>query len=88
MPGNHNGAATDITTGEHYATDRDIDLIAAIAIVDVRNTRAGHLVRSLGFRQEAHHIKNVFFKGAWGDEWVFAMLGEEWPAASSRPWRV
>lgn len=50
----------------------------AIAVVDARNAAAAQLLRAVGFRQEAHHRQNIFFKGAWGDEWVFAMLAEEW----------
>ena len=36
-------------------------------------------------RREAHFHENVFFKGAWGSEFLFAMLEREWacPAVSS-----
>ncbi len=32
----------------------------------------------LGMRQEAHLVRNEWFKGAWTDEVDFAMLEEEW----------
>ncbi|WP_279635550.1 hypothetical protein [Corallococcus carmarthensis] len=27
---------------------------------------------------EGHFIENIFFKGAWGDEFQYAMLAREW----------
>ena len=53
-----------------------------IAITDAGNQPARHLLRSLGFRQEAHFVQNVFFKGKWGDECLFACLAHEWQAKS------
>ncbi|WP_199609848.1 GNAT family N-acetyltransferase [Flocculibacter collagenilyticus] len=52
-----------------------------IAITDVRNDASCGLLRALGFRQEAHFIKNVFFKGEWGDEYLFAILQSEFSDA-------
>jgi RimJ/RimL family protein N-acetyltransferase len=51
------------------------------ATIDTRNTAAIKLVGRLGFRQEAHLVENVFFKGAWGDEFVFALLAREWSSS-------
>jgi RimJ/RimL family protein N-acetyltransferase len=34
----------------------------------------------LGFRQEAHCVEHVWFKGAWGSEYLFALLYREWKA--------
>lgn len=48
-----------------------------IAITDARNTAAYRLLEKLGFRREAHFIQNVFFKGAWGDEYQYALLNTE-----------
>ena len=48
--------------------------------VDARNTASIQLLRSLGFREEGHFIQNIFFKGAWGSEYVFALLRREWVA--------
>jgi RimJ/RimL family protein N-acetyltransferase len=52
------------------------------AVTDAENCAAARLFRRLGFRQEAHHIENVWFKGAWGSEFEFAMLRHEWEQRS------
>lgn len=48
------------------------------ALIDADNHAAANLFRRLGFRLEAHHIENVWFKGAWGSECVYALLRREW----------
>jgi RimJ/RimL family protein N-acetyltransferase len=48
------------------------------ALIDADNHAAASLFRRLGFRLEAHHIENVWFKGVWGSECVFALLRREW----------
>jgi RimJ/RimL family protein N-acetyltransferase len=47
---------------------------------DTRNEASAALMRRLGMRQEAHLRENEVFKGAWGDEFVFAVLEGEWGA--------
>ena len=49
-----------------------------IAITDVDNHSSVNLFNRLGFRQEANFVDNIFFKGAWGSEYVFAMLARDW----------
>lgn len=49
-----------------------------IAVVDIRNTPAVNLLEKLHFRREAHYRQNVFFKGEWGDEYLYALLREEY----------
>lgn len=49
------------------------------ATVDTRNFRAINLLEKLGFRREAHFRQNIFFKGEWGDEYVYALLKSEHP---------
>lgn len=49
------------------------------ATTDCLNTGSIALLERLGFRREGHHLRNVWFKGAWGDEYVFAMLARDWP---------
>jgi RimJ/RimL family protein N-acetyltransferase len=48
------------------------------ATTDAENKGAQKLFQRLGFRQEAHFVEHVWFKGAWGSECVFAMLQREW----------
>ena len=51
--------------------------------VDVLNIPSINLLISSGFRQEGHFIENIFFKGAWGSEYQFAMLRREWLEGSA-----
>jgi len=48
------------------------------AVTDAENDAAASLFRRLGFRQEAHFIEHLWFKGAWGSEYLFALLRREW----------
>lgn len=51
----------------------------AVGSVDPRNVASMALLRSLGFRQEAHHIESYSFRGEWVDDVIFAMLARDWP---------
>lgn len=55
-----------------------------IAVTDARNEAAIRLLEGLGFRREGHFLQNVFFKGAWGDEMLFACLAAEWRERRAR----
>ena len=55
-----------------------------IAITDTENTPLCRLLEKLGFRKEAHYVKNIFFKGAWGDEFLYAILGSEYCQVSKQ----
>jgi RimJ/RimL family protein N-acetyltransferase len=48
------------------------------AITDSENRAAANLFTYLGFRREAHFVEHVWFKGAWGSEYLFALLRREW----------
>jgi RimJ/RimL family protein N-acetyltransferase len=56
-----------------------------VAVIDVRNTAAAALLHRVGMRQEAHFVDNVFFKGAWGSELLFAKLAREHDPTSPSP---
>ena len=45
---------------------------------DARNVRSAALLERVGMRREAHHRKSVWWKGEWTDEYVYAVLAEEW----------
>jgi RimJ/RimL family protein N-acetyltransferase len=49
-----------------------------IASVDPRNSPSIALLKRVGFRQEAHFRESLWFKGAWVDDVVFALLRLEW----------
>ena len=49
-----------------------------VETVDAENHASIQMLKSLQFRQEAHFIENVFFKGKWGSEFQFAMLKRDW----------
>jgi RimJ/RimL family protein N-acetyltransferase len=48
------------------------------AVTDAENRPAAALFGRLGFRREAHFVENVWFKGGWGSEFVFALLRRDW----------
>ena len=48
------------------------------AITDCKNTRSIALLERIGMRREGHFLQNVWFKGAWGDEYQYAILCSEW----------
>jgi len=49
-----------------------------IAVTDTNNISSCRLLEKAGFRKEAHYVENIFFKGSWGDEYLYAMLGSEY----------
>ena len=57
---------------------RQSDLHRIIAVTDCRNTSAVTLLERLRFRREGHFLQNIWFKGAWGDEYLYAILRDEW----------
>jgi len=65
-----------------------LGLHRVVAVTDALNAPAGALLERVGMRREAHFHENVFFKGAWGSEFLFALLDHEWrqvpPVATSR----
>jgi RimJ/RimL family protein N-acetyltransferase len=48
------------------------------AVTDTRKVRTVRLLERLGMRREGHFIRNIWFKGSWGDEYLYALLEEEW----------
>lgn len=54
------------------------DLHRIIAITDCENAASVALLERIGMRREGHFLQNVWFKGKWGDEYLYAILKEEW----------
>lgn len=56
---------------------RELQIHRVTALTDTRNAASVSLLERLGFRREGHYRENVWFKGAWGDEYLYALLAEE-----------
>jgi RimJ/RimL family protein N-acetyltransferase len=56
----------------------ELRLHRVIAIADCENERSVALLERLGMRREGHFIQNIWLKGNWGDEYLYAILKEEW----------
>lgn len=63
---------------------KDLRLHRVIAIADCENDKSIALLERLGMRREGHFIKNIWFKGKWGDEYLYALLRDEWIAQNER----
>jgi RimJ/RimL family protein N-acetyltransferase len=50
----------------------------AFGSVDPRNVQSIRLMQRVGMRNEAHFVKSLWFKGAWVDDMIFAMLASDW----------
>jgi len=50
------------------------------AVTDCENARSVALLERLGMRREGHFVENIWFKGAWGSEYLYAVLRREWPS--------
>ena len=66
-------AMLDVAFGE-------LGLHRVYAELDVRNTASVALCRRLGMREEALFREHMWFKGAWSDTGIHAILDHEWRA--------
>ncbi|HEX8844843.1 MAG TPA: GNAT family protein [Pyrinomonadaceae bacterium] len=57
---------------------KNLGLHRVTAISDCENHKSVTLLGKLGMRREGHFIQNIWFKGKWGDEYLYAILREEW----------
>lgn len=72
------GYATEATRAVIDLAFADLHAHRVFARTDARNTPSIALLRRLDMRQEAHFREAERFKGAWGDELLFAILAREW----------
>ena len=56
----------------------DLCLHRVTAITDCENEKSFSLLHKLGMRREGHFIENIWFKGKWGSEYLYAILRDEW----------
>jgi RimJ/RimL family protein N-acetyltransferase len=80
-----NGYGTEAVQGLLDYAFGMLRLHRVIAVTDALNDPAAALLERVGMRREAHFHENIFFKGAWGSEFVFAMLDREWAAERLLP---
>jgi RimJ/RimL family protein N-acetyltransferase len=74
--------------GKGYATEAVTEIInylfnelnkrRIITSMDPRNIKSIKLVERLGFRKEAHFKESIFMNGEWADDFVYAILKDEW----------
>jgi RimJ/RimL family protein N-acetyltransferase len=62
----------------------DVGLHRVIAITDCENQASVALMQRIGMRREGHFIQNIWFKGKWSDEFLYAVLGAEWLRKNQR----
>ena len=74
--------------GQGYATEAvrrllgylfgELNLHRVTATCDVENLPSARLLERIGMRREGHFIENIWFKGTWGSEYLYAILNQEW----------
>jgi len=72
------GYATEAATAVLDLAFHTIGLHRVHAELDVRNDASVALCRRLGMREEAHLVRDMWFKGEWADTGLHAILREEW----------
>lgn len=55
-----------------------LQLHRVVADTDPENDASWRLLERLGMRREAHLRQSLWFKGRWTDEYLYAVLEEEW----------
>lgn len=56
------------------------DMHRVSARCDVRNEASWRLMERLGMRREAHFREHAIFKSEWDEEYIYAILWQEWHA--------
>ena len=66
-----------------YAFDT-LGMHRVIGVTDVKNTASVRTLERVGMRREGHFLQDAWYKGAWCDDYLYAMLGREWAKARER----
>jgi RimJ/RimL family protein N-acetyltransferase len=74
------GYGTEAVTAVLTYLFETLGLHRVFAITDAENAAAAALLERAGLRREGHLHENVWFKGAWGSEFLYALLEREWVA--------
>jgi RimJ/RimL family protein N-acetyltransferase len=59
------------------------DMHRVYARCDARNLASAQVMERLGMRREAHFRDHVLLKGRWDEEFIYAVLEDEWRAHSA-----
>jgi [ribosomal protein S5]-alanine N-acetyltransferase len=81
----HHGYATEALSGLLTHLFGPLQLHRVVAITDAENQASARLLERCGFRREGHLVENIFFKGQWASEYLYAMLRREWEARQPAP---
>jgi RimJ/RimL family protein N-acetyltransferase len=77
------GYMTEAATAILELAFAELRLHRVFAELDTRNAASVALCKRLGMREEAHFVEDLWFKGAWGDTGIYAILDREWRAGQS-----
>ena len=72
------GLASEAATAVLDYAFKSMELHRVIAITDCENERSIALLERLRMRREGHFVENIWFKGRWGSEYLYAVLRGEW----------
>lgn len=76
------GFATEAALAVLRLAFEALELHRVIGRCHADNAASAGLLERLGMRQEARFIGTEFFKGAWRDDLVYAMLHQEWQTSA------
>jgi RimJ/RimL family protein N-acetyltransferase len=66
----------------------DLGMYRVVATADRQNAPSVALLERLGMRREGSFTRNVWFKGHWASEYLYAILKDEWLRKDERDERV
>jgi aminoglycoside 6'-N-acetyltransferase len=78
QPYQRSGYASEAVRGLLTYSFTILRLHRVVAEVDPRNTASVVLLERLGMRREAHHLQAYWDGRSWTDEYVYAILAQEW----------
>lgn len=75
------GYASEAVTAVLGYAFENLGLHRVFALVECENTPSVALLERVGMRREGHFRQHFFARGAYRDEYQYALLGAEWPVA-------
>jgi len=77
------GFASEALSGLIEALFDRLKLRRVMAHTDVENTASRKLLERLGLKREGYLRQSPWFKGRWGDDYLYTILREDWLRRSS-----